>query len=92
MKCPVCYTKTNQPICPNCGMTIKKEPTPTHIHTHHKIDNSQIIKEEIEKFKTHPHLPKRKMDKGSLKLIIITWVLFGVWGLIFFLQVLRHFF
>ena len=25
MKCPVCHTKTNQAICPNCGFTLKKE-------------------------------------------------------------------
>ena len=43
MKCPVCYTKIkhNEYVCPNCGLTLKKEAQarlssePVHTKTEH---------------------------------------------------------
>ena len=98
MLCPVCHTKlkNNATSCPNCGMIIKKKTINVSAYhnktTQSHLDNIETLKEELHKVKTIPNYKIPKMDKGSFKLIAFTWLLFGVWGLIFILMVLRHYF
>ena len=52
MKCPVCHTKTNEAVCPNCGYTLKK-------------DNNTYIHKETKTKKIDFHNLKEKYDNLS---------------------------
>lgn len=92
MKCPVCHSQLrhNETSCPNCGMVIKKNVS---CKTNNTPDLSNIynLKNELQKIKAIPSY-KPRYGKGSLKMIIFTSLLFGVWGLIFIMMVLRNYF
>ena len=95
MQCPVCFTNTNEDICPNCGMTLKKG-TSSIAHLKDELPRTRInpshfkIKEELEKVKTIPNY-KPATEKISLQNIILLAILGCVWAIIFSVLTLRRF-